>query len=93
MEKVIWSQSALADLKQIHDFIFKDSPKYALIMVEHIFEQTDYLSNYPQIGRTVPEIDTITVREIIFKGYRIIYQIKATHIEIITVIHGSKLLK
>ncbi|MEO5569667.1 MAG: type II toxin-antitoxin system RelE/ParE family toxin [Bacteroidia bacterium] len=90
MEKVIWSEAALYDMQQIHDFIYKDSPKYAAIMVNAFFDQADYLSIYTRIGRKVPEINDDSVREIIFKGYRLIYQIRSTHIEILSLIHGSK---
>ena len=48
---------------------------------------------FPEMGRKVPEADDPKVRELIYKNYRIIYQIKAGYLEIITVIHGSRLLK
>ena len=39
------------------------------------------------------ESDDPTVRELLYKNYRIIYQIREGYLEIITVIHGSRLLK
>ncbi|KHE90850.1 MAG: Plasmid stabilization system protein, partial [Candidatus Scalindua brodae] len=47
----------------------------------------------PEMGGQVPESDDHNVRDLIYKGYRIIYQIKEGYLEIITVLHGSKLLK
>ncbi|MBY9006402.1 MAG: type II toxin-antitoxin system RelE/ParE family toxin [Candidatus Lokiarchaeota archaeon] len=45
------------------------------------------------MGRIVPEINISSVREIIFQNYRIIYRTKIDYVEIITVLHGSRLLR
>lgn len=93
MAKIKWSQDAIEDLKQICNFIAQDSLHYARIFNERIFEMAEHLETFPEIGRRVPESDDPNVREIIYKSYRIIYQIKGSFLEIITVIHGSRLLK
>jgi plasmid stabilization system protein ParE len=51
-----------------------------------------HLKLFPEMGRPVPEADDPEVKEIIYKGYRIIYQAKEDFLEILTVVHGSKLL-
>ncbi|WP_132282528.1 type II toxin-antitoxin system RelE/ParE family toxin [Natranaerovirga hydrolytica] len=43
-------------------------------------------------GRVVPEFPNESIREIIFRTYRIIYEITEENIIILSVIHGSKLL-
>ncbi|MFQ6002223.1 MAG: type II toxin-antitoxin system RelE/ParE family toxin [Candidatus Zixiibacteriota bacterium] len=93
MAKVRWSKDSIEDLKEICEFIALDSPYYAKIFKDRVFEMVEHLERYPEIGRQVPESDHPKVREIIYKGYRIIYQIKEGYLEIITVIHGSRLLK
>ena len=93
MAKIKWSKDSLQDLKEIYDFIAADSPRYALIFTERILEMTEHLVSFPEIGRRVPESDDPDVREIIYKAYRIVYQVRDDYVEILTVIHGSRLLK
>ena len=93
MVEVKWTDNALNELDDYANYISKDSPKYARILVKQIYEIIGHLNQFPKFGRKVPEYDDSSLREIIFKNYRIIYLIKSYHIEIISVIHGSKLLK
>ena len=53
---VIWSVPAKNDLKQIHDYIAKDSKYYAQNVVQEIIAKIDTLTDFPEIGRVVPEI-------------------------------------
>jgi len=93
MAKVKWSKDSLEDLKEICRFIALDSPYYARVFNDRVFEMVEHLELFPEIGRRVPESDDPKVRELIYKGYRIIYQVKEDCLEIITVVHGSRLLK
>jgi plasmid stabilization system protein ParE len=93
MLKIKWSRDSVEDLKEIYQFIVLDSPYYARVFNDRIFEMVEHLEFFSEIGRRVPESDDPHVRELIYKGYRIIYQIRENYLEIITVIHGSKLLK
>jgi len=87
MAKIRWSKGSIEALKEICRFIALDSPSYARIFSDRIFEMVEHLETFPQIGRKVPESDDPKVRELIYKGYRIIYQIKEGYLEIVTVIH------
>ena len=93
MAKIKWSKESIEDLKEICDFIALDSPYYAKIFNDRIFELVEYLESLPKIGRRVQESDDPDVRELIFKNYRIIYQIKEDYLEMIAIIHSSRLLK
>ena len=93
MAKIKWSKDSIEDLKEICKFIALDSPYYAKIFNDRIFEIVEHLKLFPEIGRRVPESDDPKVRELIYKSYRIIYQIKEDYLEIITIVHGSRLLK
>jgi plasmid stabilization system protein ParE len=62
-------------------------------MVDGIIERIENLNKYPLMGRMVPEFYNEMVRELIYKGYRIIYELKKeSEIEILSVIHGSRLV-
>lgn len=93
MAKIKWSKDSIHDLKEICRFIAEDSPYYAILFKDRIFEMVEHLELFPEMGRKVPEDDDPKVRELIYKNYRIIYQVKEDYLEIITVIHGSRLLK
>ena len=92
MAKVVWSPQSLQDLEDIAEYIAKDSEYYASLVIENIVESIEILALFPRIGRKVPELQKENVREIFYKRYRIIYQIVDDHVEIITVVHSSRLL-
>ena len=92
MVKIIWTHFALDDLKQIHDFISKDSKTYADKVVDQIVERTGQLEKLPLSGRSVPEFQKEILRELIFGRYRIIYKIFSSHIAIIRIYHSSRKL-
>ena len=84
---------AVENLEDISIYISKNSPLYAPVFVQKIINSVDRLLDFPYSGRKVPEFDEDNIREIIFHNYRIVYRVNKNNIEIILVIHGSKLLK
>ena len=86
MAKIKWSKDALFALKDICDYIALDSKFYARIFSDRVIELVEHLETFPEIGRKVPEADDLKVREIIYKNYRIIYQLLDGYIEIITIL-------
>ena len=52
--------------------------------VDEIVKRTDNLNFSPYMGRKVPEYDLNELRELIYKSYRIIYEVQSTQI----IIHG-----
>ena len=75
MAKIKWSHDSIEDLKEICRFIALDSPYYANLLRDRIFEMVEHLEFFPEMGRHVSESDDPTVRELIYKSYRIMYQI------------------
>jgi len=92
MVQIEWTERALEDLKEIYDYIARDSFNYANLFVKRVYETIQKLKIFSNIGRIVPELNNLSVREIIYQNYRIVYRIKNDYVEIITVIHGSRLL-
>ena len=87
---VTWSVPARNDLKQIHDYIAKDSKYYARKVIQEIVAKTETLAELPEIGRIVPEISDQNIRELIVYSYRLIYEISEVGIEILAIIHGRR---
>ena len=93
MVKIVWSPQSLADLENLADYIARDSFHYAKLVVEKIVKAVELLSLFPQLGRKVTEAHDDNVREIFYKRYRIIYEAKSDHLEILTIIHSSRMLE
>ena len=86
-----WTEPALEDLAEIQAYIAKDSPYYAKQFIERIFEATEVLEDFPELGRKVPEAEaTENIRELIVQSYRIIYLNQNNLVFILAVIHGSR---
>jgi len=90
--KIVWTEEALQNLRNIERFIAEDSPKRAIEFTNFLISNTESLLENPRIGRVVPEISNPIIRELIVKKYRIVYRLKPTLIEILTVFEGHKLL-
>ena len=90
--RIEWTEVALDDLAAIRDYIARDSPYYARRFIEHILESVEALENHPQMGRNVPEAGRQDVRELILRGYRVIYQLFDDRVHILTIVHGSRSL-
>ena len=90
---VIWTQPAKADLRNIHDFIARDSKFYAKKTTQDIIEKTDSLEEHPFIGRAVSELNDKNIREISHLSYRIIYQLMDEQIYILAIAHKRQNLK
>lgn len=89
--KIVWSSHAVRNLEDICAFIGRDSEKYASIFAQRVITAIE--ADNPEIGRVVPEYAEISLREKILGNYRIVYQISSETIELVTIIHGSSLLK
>ncbi|CAN5398476.1 hypothetical protein BH10ACI2_BH10ACI2_02180 [soil metagenome] len=89
---IIWSLRATEDIESIAAYIAQDSEAYAMSVVRNILQKTRMLSEFPYIGRIVPEFDDESIREIFAYSYRIIYQIQSNDINVAAVIHGKRLL-
>jgi toxin ParE1/3/4 len=87
---VKWSVPARNDLKQIHDYIAKDSKYYARKVIQEIVAKTEALTELPEIGRIVPEINDQNIRELIVYSYRLIYEISVAETVILAIIHGRR---
>ena len=51
MAEIIWTQEAARWLHDIHDYIAQDNPQAAAKVIGGIFEKTQILQHYPEIGQ------------------------------------------
>ncbi len=89
MLTVEWLTDAIHDVIEIVDYIAQDNPSSAIKMYE-LFKQTaQQLSTMPYSGRTGR---VAGMREkIVHPRYVMVYRVTHSHIEIVNVLHTSKL--
>lgn len=91
--RIVWSDLSIERVAAIGQHIAMDNPEAARQWVEDIFDSVMRIEAFPESGRIVPEFKTAELREIFFRGYRIIYKIvEQQRIEILTVRHMRQLL-
>lgn len=77
--KVVWSEIARNDLREIIRYISNDNRDIAFEVLENIRNKASKLSSFPERCRIVPELKKykiLTYREVIYKVWRIIYKIE-----------------
>lgn len=90
MVKVVWSDSAVADLECIVEYIAQDSEHYAADFAEKALKAVEKLGTFPRIGRVVLEYNREDIRELVFQNYRIIYKVEPEGVAIATIVHASR---
>ena len=90
MTKIEWTRSALSDAWNLRDYIARDSEAYADRFVQRIIEAVEKAAAFPLLGRRVPEADDDTIREILFRKYRIMYRVEPARILVLMVIHSAR---
>ena len=88
--KVHWTDLAVKHLADIHEYIARTSPQFALRMVDRLTRRSQQIGDFPRSGRVVPRKNDQNLREVFEGPYRIIYRIKKDQIDVLAVIHGSR---
>ena len=90
MAEVRWSRHALRDLEAIGAYFERSSPAYARSLVTRLYRVGEMLSEFPRLGREVPELEVDHIRGVIREGYRLVYVAADDQVEILTVLHGRQ---
>jgi toxin ParE1/3/4 len=86
---LIWTDAALGDLEGIAAFIAQDSPHFAASTIDAITGAVEKVTEFPQLGRVVPEFGDPRLREVIWRDYRIVYPVGEGQVAVTAVVHGS----
>ena len=93
MVQIKITSKAKNDIKGIYDYILQDSYQNAELVAESIIRKIETLRRQPDFGKIVKELNNPAIRELKLFKYRIIYRVKtASHVEVITIQHSSRLL-
>jgi toxin ParE1/3/4 len=90
--QIIIAPSAQTDLSDIVRYIAQHNPDAAARLGFELIVRAENLTNFPELGRQVPEFHQPDLREIICRSYRIIYRLqhKDQKIEIVRFWHGAR---
>lgn len=89
MAEVRWSLVSAEDLQGVEDTIARDSVTRAINFVDHLIECAEALQDNPRLGRVVPELERRDLREIVVRGYRIVYLVGIRRVTVLRVVHGA----
>jgi toxin ParE1/3/4 len=89
MMRVIWAETALANLEQIHTYIAEDKPEAAGRLAQRILTSAERLAKRPYLGRPGREPET---RELLVAGtpYLLCYQVHRNRLAILSVLHAAR---
>ncbi|MBU2457724.1 MAG: type II toxin-antitoxin system RelE/ParE family toxin [Planctomycetes bacterium] len=90
---VLWASVAEDDLKNIILYIAEDSPTNARTIFGKIKEKAASLTQFPERGRTVPELQDQGIflyRELIVTPWRIMYRISDKKVYILSVLDSRQ---
>ncbi len=90
--KIVWSDAAIADLQDICSYIAQHNPQAAGRIGRGILDHVRVLASFPFIGPTYPHGARGTLREIVFRSYRIFYDVseESLSVEILHVWHSAR---
>ena len=88
--KVVWTDEATEQLDGIYAFVARNSEYYARKLIDKLVARADTLGDFPLFGRMVLRYNDPTIRELVVAPYIIVYLVQPEHIEVLTVIHGSR---
>ena len=91
MGRYVFTREAVADIRQIHEYIARNSPRNANRFVDRLEEQCEALADHPYLGVARPEFGS-NHRSFVVPGtrYIIIYRPARDGVEIIHIRHGSQ---
>jgi plasmid stabilization system protein ParE len=92
MAQIVWTEAARDDLREIYDYIARDSWRWSQATVERIMDATWRLADFAKTGGRLAEFPDSPYREIYWRSYRIIYREHEQHnaVFVVAVIHGAR---
>jgi toxin ParE1/3/4 len=87
--RIIWSETAIANLIEIRQYIEQDQPAAARRVAQRILATVERLAKHPHLGRPGREPET---RELIVAGtpYVVPYRIHQGRLVILAVLHAAQ---
>ena len=92
--KILISNSAFSDFEGIKEhYTDQGVPDIGVDFISAIFAHIETLLDHPKMGRSVPEFNDDSIREIIHPPFRVVYLLEEKTIHIARVWRSERLLK
>lgn len=88
--KLLWTERALADLRDMGDYIALRNPAAALSFTMELMIKAETLVEQLILGRVVPELGREDIRELIYGNYLIVYRVLEGKLHVLTVFEGHR---
>ena len=92
MSRVVRTAQGKDDMREIRQFIARDSRLYAQHTIRRIRAVIHSCRRFPEAAAIVPEFDDPEIRETFIDRYRAIFRLTHKTITVLTVIHGARRL-
>ena len=90
MAEIRWTEEAYRWLRDIHGYIAADNPAAAHKVVSGIYDRTQLLNRFPEIGYVYRDEPEGEIRILLYGHYRIAYLLrKSSEVDILGVFHGA----
>jgi toxin ParE1/3/4 len=88
--RVVWTEQAQAALDEILTYVSQDSPQAARALLQKALDAAESLSTLSERGRVVPELQDESVRELLVRRYRMLYEVRSQEVYILAILHGAR---
>ena len=88
--RIVWSPFALERVAEEAERIASDRPSAAEAWLDRVFAAVERLSEFPESGRSVPELRRPEIREVLYRDYRIVHRVDSDAVVILTVRHARQ---
>ena len=90
--RLLITERALADLRDIRDYIARRSPANAARFLERLLVEFDVIEQSPEGFAKAPEDALVpyTLHQYVVKPYRVLYRVVGKRVEILHVRHGAR---
>ena len=85
--EVIFTDRFLTRVEECTDYIALDDIPTAIKWAEGVFTHCEQLIAQPESGRMVPEFNRAEIKELIHGNYRLVYELKSSRIDMLTIWH------
>ena len=85
MKPVIWSPNAIVSIQNIYDYIYKQSPQNASLVVDFLFDLVDKLAIFPEKNQIEPVFNSQEIRFFPKWNFKIVYRIELNRIYILDI--------
>jgi len=89
------SEKAKRQLRNIYKYYSENSIHYAEHFLEDFYNSLESLREFPKMYGIIPQLEKHNIRKLLFKDYRILYQVEENKelIKIVAILHSKQRLK